>query len=71
MPDIANKAALEPVIFLVLFSGLLYWFEVVKTGVKTPFYKMLLTIKSFSVTLFESFGISLLISLSIFLNSEP
>jgi len=24
MPDIANNAALDPVIFLVLFSGLLY-----------------------------------------------
>ena len=49
MPDIAKRAALDPVIFFVLFSGLLYWFDVVKTGVNTPFYKiLLLTIKSFS-----------------------
>ena len=49
MPDIAKRAALDTVIFFVLFSGLLYWFDVVNTGVSTPFYKiLLLTIKSFS-----------------------
>jgi hypothetical protein len=56
MPDIAKRAALDPVIFFVLFSGLLYWLDVVNTGVITPFYRiLLLTIKSFSVALVYSF----------------
>ena len=61
MPDIAKRAALDPVIFFVLFSGLLYWLDVVNTGVITPFYRiLLLTIKSFSVALVYSFKASLL-----------
>jgi hypothetical protein len=52
IPDIAKRAALDPVIFFVLFSGLLNWFEVVTTGVNNAFYIiLLLAIKSFSVAL--------------------